>query len=133
MLKKIVFSFFLTTTCFGSVSRIAEKSLNISMVNPIYLSFGRVSLVELPCEVKRIDLGLSESFKVSLDEKSKNEVTVSMIGEIKHPSNMLIRCDQYLLVFDLIPSKKIHQANLKVTSLYDNPEEKSSRKVVVER
>lgn len=133
MLKKVVFSLLLSTNVFASVSRMEEKAINIASVNPVYLSFGRAALLEFPCEVKKVTLGLTESYRVFLDKNAKKELAISMVGEVKHPSNMLVRCDRYLLVFDLIPSEKVHQANLRITNLYENSKEKGARKLVVKK
>lgn len=134
MLKKLVFSILISVNAFAGISRIAEKPLNIAEVTPIYLSFGRASMLSLPCEIKKYSIGLPDGYKVEIDQKTKRELTITMSGDTPHPSNLLVTCDVYLLVFDLVPNKRSHQASLKVTNLYENRKTaKSKRKIVFER
>ena len=118
--KLLLISFFITSFVFAGVARIEQMALNIANVNPIHLSFGRVTVIEFPCKVKKVNLGLSESFKVVIDETTQKEIAVSMSGDREHPSNMIVRCDNYQLVFDLIPNKKDHISVLKITSFFEN-------------
>lgn len=134
MLKNLVFSLLFCSQVYSSVSRIAEKPLNIADVNPIHLTFGRISILNLPCDIRKYSVGLPESYKVEIEESTKRELSISMLGKDNHPSNLLVTCGEYLLVFDLIPSKRTHQASLRVTNLYENKRTtKSKRKLVIER
>ena len=94
--------------------RISSKLVDLGKVYPIYMVAGMATLIEIPGPVTGIRTGNPDSIQYFRPDKPENEVTVVLQNENAKPTNLILRSGKKKYVFDLVPSKSIHQDTLEV-------------------
>lgn len=94
--------------------RISSKLVDLGKVYPIYMVAGMATLIEIPGPVTGIRTGNPDSIQYFRPDKPENEVTVVLQNENAKPTNLILRSGKKKYVFDLVPSRSIHQDTLEV-------------------
>ena len=94
--------------------RISSKLVDLGKVYPIYMVAGMATLIELPGPVTGIRTGNPDAIQYFRPDKPENEVTVVLQNQNAKPTNLILRSGKKKYVFDLVPSKSIHQDALEV-------------------
>jgi hypothetical protein len=102
-------------------NRISSKVLDLGKVYPIYMVAGMATLIELPGPVTGIRTGNPEDLQYFRPEKPENEVTLLLKNAKAQPTNLILRSGKKKYVFDIVPSKTIHQDTLEVTGGFGGP------------
>jgi hypothetical protein len=102
--------------------RISSQIANLGKVQPIYMTPGLVSLIEIPGKITGIRLGNPNSLEYFQPENPDNEVTLILKGTQAKPTNLIIRSGKKKYVFDVIPSNKVHQDTLEILGSYGGPD-----------
>lgn len=102
--------------------RISSKLIDLGKVYPIYLVAGMATLIELPGPVTGIRTGNPDAIQYFRPDKPENEVTVVLQNQDAKPTNLILRSGKKKYVFDLVPSRSIHQDTLEVIGDYGGAE-----------
>ena len=94
--------------------RISSKIVDLGKVYPIYMVAGMATLIEFPAPVSGIRTGNPDSIQYFRPDKPENEVTVVLQNQNAKPTNLIIRSGKKKYVFDIVPSKTVHQDTLEV-------------------
>ena len=117
----LFFSLFLFNISFAEVHRVSSTQADLSKVQKIYLSPGLVSLVEFPSNIVEVRVGNPESVKAIISQASPRELTLLLNHQNSVPSNLIVRAEKRVFIFDLVPSQSIHQDFVKVSGAYGAP------------
>ncbi|WP_413578597.1 hypothetical protein ACLVWU_08675 [Bdellovibrio sp. HCB290] len=110
-----------------NVKRIVSINKDLSEVKKIYLHAGLVSTVEFQDAITSVKIGNGSSFKVEISPSNPKEVTLRLVSQRSEPTNLLVRVEKKVFIFDLIPSRNTHQDYVKVSGSYGRPEHELSR------
>lgn len=102
----------------ASVNRISSVYKDLSKVEKIYLHAGLISVVEFPDPVLEVRIGNTKAFRVEISQISPRELSVYLLRSEAQPSNLIVRSNQKIYVFDVIPSTATHQDYIKVSGSY---------------
>lgn len=102
--------------------RISSKQIDLGRVYPIYMVTGMATLIELPGPVTGIRTGNPDSIQYFRPDKPENEVTVVLQNQNSKPTNLILRSGSKKYVFDIVPSKTVHQDTLEVIGDYGGAE-----------
>lgn len=106
----------------ASVNRISAISNDLSQVKKIYLHAGLVSTVEFTQPVWGVKIGNPQSIKAEISPSNPKEITLRLKYQSAEPTNMIVRIEKRVMVFDLIPSRVSHQDYIKIRGSYGAPE-----------
>jgi hypothetical protein len=96
------------------VPRISVQTYHQGTVMKIYLSPGRSSVVDFPCQVTKASGGTGGDLHVTLATSIGNEVDLALDSSVSHSTSLIVRCKENVFVFDVIPSKVNHQNYIKI-------------------
>ena len=124
MMNKLysLFTLFLCTSSFAVdvklPKRISGQILDLGKVHTIYMVPGMATLIEIPTAVTCIRTGNPEAVQYFRPDKPENEVTLILKDAHAKPTNLIIRSNSRKYVFDVVPSKDIHQDTIEVVGSY---------------
>jgi len=104
--------------------RIQSVILDRGKVARIYIAPGLGSVLTLPCNVAEAFVGREAEVTVIFSPNSKRVLFISLNSGSSEPTNVVLRCERgrVNLVFDIIPSKFMHQDVVEVRSSFGSPE-----------
>jgi hypothetical protein len=102
--------------------RISSKLIDLGKVYPIYMVAGMATLIEFPGPVSGIRTGNPDSIQYFRPDKPENEVTIVLQNQNAKPTNLIVRTGKKKYVFDIVPSKTVHQDTLEVIGDYGGAE-----------
>ena len=110
----LLFPLFLSRT----VSSESVKFILASEKKPetLFLFPGRVSLLSLPCPITKAIAGSPNDIKTEIDKFNPNEAHILLRKWRSEPSNLILKCQDKVFVFNLIPTRKSHYDYVKVLS-----------------
>lgn len=126
----LFFSLFLFNISFAEVHRVSSTQTDLSKVQKIYLSPGLVSLIEFPSNIVEVRVGNPESVKAIISQASPKELTLLLNHQNSVPSNLIVRAEKRVFIFDLVPSQTQHQDFIKVSGAFGAPVVDQKFKVV---
>lgn len=109
----LLFSLFLSIAS-AQVNRVESNFHDISSASKIYLRPGLVSVLEFPDSVSEVRVGNPGVVKVLISQVSPRELTVYFKGSKAQPTNLIVKANKKVFLFDLIPSNTNHQDYLKI-------------------
>lgn len=115
---KIILS--LIAIAFSKTDRISEIEFNLSKPHLIYMTAGRSSVMDFPCDVHHAVLGLHNDIKVEIGPDSPRTLNLWLSHDFSQPTNLVIRCDKKVFVFDIKPSRTTHQDYINITDFYES-------------
>lgn len=118
----LLITYILISICYSAPERISAFRKNLSKAEKILISPGLVTLLEFPNAITEVRVGSPESLKVQISKVSPKELTVYLSSSDSRPTNLIVRADRRVFVFDVIPSKNSHQDYVKVRSSFGAPE-----------
>jgi hypothetical protein len=98
--------------------RISGQIYDLGKVHPVYMVPGMATLIEIPTTVTGIRLGNPDAVQYFRPDKPENEVTLVLRDSHAKPTNLIIRSNRRKYVFDIIPSRQIHQDMVEVIGSY---------------
>ena len=126
LLMTVYFSI-LPVCAFGEIKRIVSINKDLSQVKKIYLHAGLVSTIEFNGLISGVKIGNTDSIKAEISPSNPKEVTLRLRYQNAEPTNMIVRVEKKIFIFDLVPSRKSHQDYVKVSSSFGRPEAEVSR------
>lgn len=121
-----------SSNVFATPKRISSIIKDLGKVEKVYLYPGLISVIEFPHPLLEVRLGNPKALKVEISQVSNRELTLHLTGLTARATNLIVRSNQKLYVFDVIPSRVSHQDYIQVKSFYGGPEG-SSAGVLLER
>lgn len=106
----------------GLPKRISSKILDLSKVYPIYMVAGMATLIELPGPVTGIRIGNPSAVRYFRPDRPESEVTLVLQSPNAQPTNLILRSGRKKYVFDIVPSRSVHQDTLEVSGDYGGAE-----------
>lgn len=111
----------LLTFAFAQTPRISSTSYNLSTVDKIFVSPGLVTVLEFPQNIMEVRVGDLNSVKAIISKNSPKELTVYLSSSSARASNVIVRAEKKIYVFDVVPSKSNHQDYVKIRGSYGSP------------
>lgn len=99
---------------FQGPKRIESTFQNIGESSKIQLRPGLISVIEFPYPISEVRVGNPNSVKALISQISPKELTLYFKSTNAVPTNLIVRSDRKVFVFDLIPSKTTHQDFIKI-------------------
>lgn len=106
---------------FADVGRLTSAQADLSKVDKIYLSPGLVSLIEFPQNIIEVRVGNPRSVKALISQVSPKELTIYLASGTSATSNLIVRAEKRVFVFDVVPSKDNHQDYIKIRGAFGSP------------
>lgn len=82
---------------------------------------GMATLIEFPGAVTGIRLGNPDDVQYFRPESPENEVTLVLKSSAAQPTNLIVRSGKRKYVFDIIPSRTVHQDTIEVVGAFGGP------------
>lgn len=111
----------LLTSAFAQTPRISSTNHNLSSVDKIYVSAGLVSVLEFPQNIIEVRVGDIGSVKAIISQTSPKELTVYLSNSQAKASNLIVRAEKKVYVFDIVPSATNHQDYVKIKGSFGSP------------
>ncbi|MDE0151966.1 MAG: hypothetical protein OXK80_05685 [Bdellovibrionales bacterium] len=107
--------------CFFALFKANSESVKFiftseKTVENVFLFPGRISLLHLPCPITKALVGSPNDIKAEVDKLNQTEAHLLLKKWSSEPSNLILKCNQEVFLFSLIPSKKSHYDYIKVLS-----------------
>lgn len=104
--------------------RISAIAVNQAKVQSIRLTPGLASVVLFPCEIDEAIIGRNEDLKATVSPTTKRNLILHLAKGSSLSTNLIVRCgdEEIPFVFDVIPSRAVHQDLVRVASRYGGPE-----------
>ncbi len=112
--------------------RISSKVVDLGRVQPIYMVAGMATLIELPGPVTGIRTGNPDDLQYFRPQTPENEVTLILKNAKAQPTNLILRSGKKKYVFDIVPSRHVHQDTVEVVGAFGGPELEESEAVLLD-
>lgn len=112
--------------------RLSSNIVDLGRVSPIHMVPGMATLIELPGPVTGIRTGNPDDLQYFRPEKPENEITLILKNAKAQPTNLIVRSGKRKFVFDIIPSKSVHQDTIEVVGAYGGPQLEDSNAVLLD-
>lgn len=109
------------TTVFAQTERISSVNHNLSSVDKVYIAAGLASVVEFPKNIIEVRVGDNQSVKALISQVSPKELTIYLSSTASKASNLIVRADKKVYVFDIVPSTTNHQDYVKIKGSFGSP------------
>lgn len=109
------------SVAFAQTPRISSTNYNLASVDKVIISPGLVSVLEFPQNIIEVRVGDLNSVKAIISKSSPRELTVYLSNSSSRASNLIVRAEKKIYVFDIVPSKSNHQDYVKIKGSYGSP------------
>jgi type IV secretory pathway VirB9-like protein len=99
-----------------ALNRIESLNKNTGESSKIYIKPGLVTVLEMPQKIIEVRVGNPNYLKGVISQISPKEITLFLKNSNATPTNIILRSDRKMYVFDIIPSVSKHQDYIKVSS-----------------
>lgn len=117
----MLFFSLLVSSALAQTERVSTVNHNLSTVDKIYVTAGLASVVEFPKNIIEVRVGDSQSVKAIISQVSPKELTVYLSSTASKASNLIVRADKRMYVFDVVPSTTNHQDYVKIKGSFGSP------------
>lgn len=108
-------------TAFARTDRISTISHNLASVDKVYVAAGLVSVLEFPQNIIEVRVGDLSSVKAVISQVSPKELTIYLSSSASKATNVIVRAEKKIYVFDIVPSSANHQDYLKIRGTFGSP------------
>jgi hypothetical protein len=109
--------------------RIESIYFDHGKVEKLYLYPGRTTLLDFPCDVTRAIGGPAGDIQWIVGATEKSELDVWLKAGSAQPTNLTVRCNKQVFVFDVIPSRASHQEYVEIAGSYGGAELQGAKEV----
>ena len=109
------------------VKRVTQENIDLSKPHRIFMTVGRTTMIDFPCEITPTIVGLTEDIKLTIGPDSKRTMSLWIGSEESQPTNMIVKCEGAVFVFDIIPNRENHQDYIDITNYFDGREKRNRR------
>ncbi|MFZ3229922.1 MAG: hypothetical protein WA160_06945 [Pseudobdellovibrio sp.] len=107
--------------------RIEATHINRLEPHKIFMTFGRSTVIVMPCNVVSFSDGPTKDIQALLNERDSKMLEVWFLKNSPEPQELKVFCQDEKYVFDIMPNKYTHQSIFEVTHSF------RSRKVEFEK
>ncbi len=104
-----------------AAERISSTQVNLAKSEKVMISPGLVSVIEFPQNIIEVRVGNLKSVKAIISQNSPKELTVYLSSSASIPTNIIVRAEKRIFVFDIVPSRTNHQDYIKVKGAFGAP------------
>ncbi len=128
LFKSSTFSFVTTAAVLfatlpsGAAERLSQMNKDLSISEKVYVAAGLVTLIEFPQGITEVRVGNPQALKILISSVSPKELTIYLTQNAVPPTNLIVRAERRVYVFDIIPSRNTHQDYVKVRSAFGSPQ-----------
>lgn len=99
------------------------SSIYVDIGKPIkyFLYPGRSGLIDFPCSIISATPGPGKDIELKVGTTNAKEVHIFLRSGASEPTNMIVRCQDAVFVFDVIPSTQKHQDYLQISGYFGGP------------
>lgn len=122
--SKYLFAILLFTlheTSYGEIRRISSIYKDLGKVEKVYLHAGLITLIEFPDPIIEVRLGNNKAIRVEVSQVSPKEITIYLLSQNVSPTNLIVRSNQRVYIFDIVPSSATHQDYVRVLGGFSSP------------
>lgn len=101
--------------------RISSTYVDIGKPIKYYLYPGRSGLIDFPCSIISATPGPGKDVELKVGATNAKEVHIFLRTGASEPTNMIVRCQEAVFVFDIIPSTQKHQDYLQIIGYFGSP------------
>lgn len=112
--------------------RISQSSVDLSETASIKMTHGLVTVIEFPKPIIEVRVGNAAILKAQISSVSPKELTLSLVSSELWPTNLVVRSDRRVYVFDVFPNLASHQDYIRVNG-YGSPSLDPVKASIVER
>ena len=105
----------------ASPPRISAENFDLSTTKTVYLKPGLISVLQFPINITEVKVGNPGSLKAILSSTNTKELTLFFKNSKSVPTNLIIRAEKRIFVFDIIPSNQFHQDYIKIQASFNSP------------
>lgn len=106
---------------FAQTDRISTVSHDLAHVDKIYVAAGLVSVLEFPQNIIEVRVGDLSSVKAIISQVSPKELTIYLSSSASKATNIVVRAEKKIYVFDIVPNNSNHQDYVKIRSTFGSP------------
>lgn len=99
----------------------SSNIFDLSQTQKIFIAPGLVSLLEFPQNIIEVRVGDINSVKAIISQTSPKELTVYLANSKAKASNLIVRAEKKIYVFDVVPSSTNHQDYIKISGSFGSP------------
>lgn len=114
----------------ANTSRISSFSKDFGAAERIFLKPGLASVIEFPKSIIEVRVGNPISLKTSISTVSPKELTIFADSLKSGSTNLIVRSDKRIYVFDVTPNSSRHQDYIKITNGFGAPDYQPAGKVI---
>lgn len=111
----------LSILSFSKFERIQQTSIDVSKPIPVILSLGRATLIDFPCSIVSATAGPGKDIDINVGKTNAKEIHLYLRSSNSQSTNLIVRCEKAVFVFDILPSRTGHQDYLKIDSYFGSP------------
>ena len=108
-------------TAFAQTDRISTVSHDLAHVDKIYVAAGLVSVLEFPQNIIEVRVGDLSSVKAVISQVSPKELTIYLSSSASKATNIIVRAEKKIYVFDIVTSNSNHQDYVKIRGTFGSP------------
>ena len=113
--------FFLAILNVFANPRISSIYVDIGKPIKYFLYPGRSGLIDFPCSIISATPGPGKDIELKVGTTNAKEVHIFLRSGASEPTNMIVRCQDAVFVFDVIPSMQKHQDYLQISGYFGGP------------
>ena len=115
------FNIILLSIAWASSDRISSIQKDLARAEKISLTPGLVSVLEFPQAITEVRVGHPGVLKALISSVSPRELTLSLSGASMAATNLIVRAERRIFVFDVVPSKASHQDYIRIRGGFGGP------------
>lgn len=101
--------------------RISAEYVDMGNPQTIYMVPGMATLIELPTPIHKIRVGNPNDVQYTKPHQPENEITLFLKHDNAKPTNLFLISGKNKYIFDIKPSKKVHQDYVEIVGSYGGP------------
>jgi hypothetical protein len=113
--------FFLSIFNVFANPRISSTYVDVGKPIKYFLYPGRSGLIDFPCSIISATPGPGKDIELKVGTTNAKEVHIFLRSGASEPTNMIVRCQDAVFVFDVIPSTQKHQDYLQISGYFGGP------------
>jgi hypothetical protein len=106
--------------------RISSKYVDRGRPQTIYMVAGMATLIELPTPINQVRVGNADDVQYTKPDQPENEITLFLKSAQAKPTNLFLISGKSKYIFDIVPSKSIHQDYIEIIGSFGGPEYEES-------
>lgn len=99
--------------------RISSIEIDRGVPLKIHMNPGKTTTLDLPCAVSYALPGAFNDLKIEIGPDKDSSLVLWLTSTASSPTNLVIRCDEKVVVFDVLPNRQVHQDYIHIKKIFD--------------